>query len=74
MHMNVSCVLYFTSTNYQERKPALYLSTEVRLFKAVPVHDFKQIFQYTVEHLVKLFSNYGQWMLRRQRSCVQLHL
>lgn len=52
----------------------VYLATEVWFFKAVPIHDFYQVFKHTVEHLVKLFSNHRQGLLGWQCGCVKLHL
>lgn len=52
----------------------MYLAAEVGLFKAVAIHDFTQVFQHTVKHLVKLFPNNGQWLLGWQYGRVELHL
>lgn len=30
----------------------MYLAAKVGLFKAVAIHDFHQVFQHTVKHLV----------------------
>lgn len=52
----------------------MYLAAKVGLFQAVAVHDFNQVFQHTVKHLVQLLPNNGQRLLRWQRGCVELHL
>lgn len=52
----------------------LHLAAEVGLFQAVAIHDFHQVFKHTVEHLMELFPNHGQWLLGWQCSGVELHL
>jgi len=52
----------------------VYLKAEERLFQAVAPHDFNQVFEHTVKHLVKLFPNNRQWLLGWQYGCIELHL
>lgn len=52
----------------------VYLAAEVGFLQAVPIHHFYQVFNHTVEHLVKLFTNHRQRLLWRQRGCVKFHL
>lgn len=52
----------------------MYLAAEEGLFKTVTIHNFNQVFQDLVEHLVELFPNDGQRLLGRQYGCVELHL
>jgi len=52
----------------------VYLVAEVGLGQAVAVHDFDQVVQHAVEHLVQLLPHDGQRLLGRQRGRVGLHL
>lgn len=52
----------------------MYLAAEVRFFETIPIHDFNQVFENTVEHLVELFPNHGERLLGWQYGGVELHL